>query len=156
MSSAVSRILAEDTPFRLDPAPLAEGENGTPRCRQHLPGAADKLPGDQERDQHVGQPAELAMRADLVTFPAAPGTVLDQVDIGGDTRFAQPPLGVHANLLQDPLARLVVRDEVEHVVALRRRVFRVAGRLHGQPRPVPEQDVAAPVPGYHGAEDVAR
>jgi hypothetical protein len=120
------------------------------------------LPGDQERDQHVGQSAELAMPLDLVTLAAArrvPGRIgigLEQADIVGDTRFAQLPLGVHAKLFQDPLARLVVRDEVKHAVAVRRRVFRVAGHLQGQPRPVPEQHVAAPAPGHHAAEEVAR
>jgi hypothetical protein len=161
LMSGRGRILAEDMSVQLR-GPPAEGVNGVPGCLQHLPGTADDLPGDQERNQQVGQPAELALPADLVIFAATagvPGRIcagLEQVDVGGDTRFAQPPLGVHAKLLQDPLARLVVRDEVKYVVALRRRVLRVAGHLQAQLRPVPEQYVAALPPGRHAAEEVAR
>ena len=56
------------------------------RGLQHLAGAADDLAGHQERDQHVGQPGELAVPADQVVLVAAVGVagrvgvVLEQVD----------------------------------------------------------------------------
>jgi hypothetical protein len=78
------------------------------------------------------------------------------VDIAVDAGLAQPPLGVQAKLLEDPLARLVASDEIEHTVAFGRGIFRMAGRLQAQPRPVPEQHVAAPAPGHRASEDLTR
>src|SRR5215467_1473258 len=40
---------------------------------QHLARTADDLPGDQERDQDVGQPAELPVPADQIVLVAAVG-----------------------------------------------------------------------------------
>jgi hypothetical protein len=47
--------------------PLADAVDGAARRLQHLAGADDDLPADQERDEDVGEPAELAV-------PARPGS----------------------------------------------------------------------------------
>ena len=111
--------------------PLADAVDRAARGLQHLAGAADDLPGDQERDQHVGQPAELAVPADQVVLVAAVGVaggvgvVLEQVDVAGDALFAQPPLGVDEQALEDPLPRLVVGDQVDR--RRRTRAWRTRG-----------------------------
>src|SRR3712207_8837255 len=40
---------------------LADAVDGAPRGLQHLAGADDDLPADEERDEDVGQAAELAV-----------------------------------------------------------------------------------------------
>ena len=100
---------------------LADAVDGAARGLQHLAGAADDLPADEERDQHVGEPAELAVPPDEVVLVAAVGVaggvgvVLEQVDVAGDALLAQAPLRVDEQALEDPLPRLVVRDEVDGV-----------------------------------------
>ena len=94
-----------------------------------LAGADDDLPGHQERDQHVGQPAELAGPADQVVLVAAVGVagrvgvVLEQVDLARDALVVEPLLGVEQQPLEDPLPRLVVGDQLADVVALGRGVL---------------------------------
>jgi hypothetical protein len=44
--------------------PLGQAVDRARGRLQHLAGPADQLPGDQERDQDVGQPAELAVPRD--------------------------------------------------------------------------------------------
>jgi hypothetical protein len=46
------------------------------------------------------------------------GVVLEQVDVAGDAFFAQPFLGVDQKPFENPLAGLVVRDQVDDGVAL--------------------------------------
>ena len=140
---------------------LADAVHRPARGRQHLAGAADQLPGDQERDQHVGQPGELAVPADQVVLVAAVGVagrvgvVLEQVDVAGDALFVQPPLGVDEQALQDPLAGLVVDDQLAHGVALGRGVLRVRADVQVQPGAVAQEDVAGAPPGHDAAEEVA-
>src|SRR5215468_922559 len=52
---------------------LADAVHRATRGLQHFPGTADDLPGDQERDQDVGQAAELAMAPDQVVLVAPVG-----------------------------------------------------------------------------------
>ena len=128
--------------------PLGHAVDRAARGLQHLAGAADDLPGHQERDQHVGQPAELAVPGRRVVLVAAVGVagrvgvVLEQVDVAGDAFLVQPPLGVDQQALEDPLPGLVVRDEVHEVVALGRRVLRVGADVEVEPRAVAEEHVA--------------
>ena len=112
------RVVALETPSQMCSARWLTRVDRAARGLQHLAGAADDLPGDQERDQDVGEPAELAVPADQVVLVAAVGVaggvgvVLEQVDVAGDALLAQPPLGVDQQALEDPLPRLVVRDQV--------------------------------------------
>jgi hypothetical protein len=91
---------------------LADAVDGAARGLQHLAGADDDLPADQERDEDVGEPAELAVPADQVVLVAAVavaggvGVVLEQVDVAGDALFGQALLGVDQQALEDPLAAL--------------------------------------------------
>ena len=113
-----------------------------------LAGPDDDLPGDQERDEHVGQPGELAGPADEVVLVAAVGVagrvgvVLEQVDLAGDALVVQPLLGVEQQALEDPLPRLVVGDQLDDVVALGRGVLGVAADVEVEPGAVAQEDVA--------------
>ena len=132
---------------------LADTQYDAPRgvC-MHLAGAADDLPGHQERDQHVGEPAELAVPADQVVLVAAVGVaggvgvVLEQVDVAGDALVVQPLLGVDEQALEDPLPRLVVGDQLDDVVALGGGVLGVAADVEVEPGAVAQEDVAAAAP----------
>jgi len=84
------------------------------------------------------------------------GVVLEQVDVAGDAFLAEPAVGVDQQALQDPLARLVVRDEIQDVVAFGRRVLRVAADVEVEPCPVPQEHVAAAAPRHHPPEQVTR
>jgi hypothetical protein len=91
--------------------------------RTDRPRATDELPGDQERDQDVGQPAELTAPADQVLLPAAERTArarLEHADVAGEEPF------------KDPIARLVMHNQVGHAAAARRRVFGIADRVQVQ------------------------
>ena len=54
------RVVALETPSQMCSARWRDGVRRPARGLGDLAGADDDLPGDQERDQHVGQPAELA------------------------------------------------------------------------------------------------
>ena len=141
--------------------PLADAVDGAARGVQHLAGAADDLPGDQERHQDVGEPGELAVPADQVVLVAAVGVagrvgvVLEQVDVAGDPLLAQPPLGVLLEALEDPLPRLVVDDQVDRRVALGGGVLGVAADVEVEPGAVAQEDVGAAAPADDAAEEVA-
>ena len=132
--------------------PLADAVDRAARCLQDLAGAADQLSADQERDQDVGQPAELAVPADEVVLVTAVGVargvgvVLEQVDVAGDALLAEPALGVDEQPLEDPLPRLVVDHQLADVVALRRGVLRVAADVEVEAGAVAQEDVAASAP----------
>jgi L-ascorbate metabolism protein UlaG (beta-lactamase superfamily) len=127
---------------------------------KHLAGAGIDLAADEERDQDLGVVREVVPTAGQVVLVAAVGVagrvgvVLEQVDVSGDALFAQPPVGVDEQALQDPLAGLVVRDQVDQAVALRRRVLRMTADIQVQPGAVAQEHVAAAPPGHHPAEQV--
>jgi hypothetical protein len=76
--------------------------------------------------------AELALASHEVVLVAAVGVaggvgvVLEQVDVADHAVVAQAPLRVDQQTLEHPLAGLVVRDELDRVVALGGRVLGVA------------------------------
>ena len=127
---------------------------------EYLPGTADDLPGDQERDQDVGQAAELAMAPDQVVLVTAVGVargvgvVLEQVDVAGDALFPQPPVGVDQQAFQDPFPGLVVNHQVGDAVAFRGRVLGMAAHVEVEPGPVAQEHVAAAAPRDHAPEQV--
>ena len=141
--------------------PLGQAVDRPARGLQHLAGAADQLPGHQERDEDVGQPAELAVAGHQVVLVTAVGVagrvgvVLEQVDVAGDALVVQPLLGVDEQPFEDALAGPVVGDQVGHRVALRRRVLRVGAHVQVQPRAVAQEHVARPPPRDHPTEQVA-
>jgi hypothetical protein len=140
---------------------LAHAEHRAARGLQHLAGTADQLPGDEERDEHVREPAELAVPADQVVLVAAVGVagrvgvVLEQVDVAGDALVVQPLLGVHDEPFEDALTGLVVRDQALQRVALRGRVLRVAAHVEVEPGAVLQEDVGRAAPRHHPTEQVA-
>ena len=94
------RVVALETPSQMCSARWQTEYDRAARGLGDLAGPDDDLAGDQERDQHVGQPAELAGAADQVVLVAAVGVaggvgvVLEQVDVAGDALVVQPLLGV--------------------------------------------------------------
>ena len=80
---------------------LRQAERGGFRGLQHLAGTADQLSGDQERQQHVGDPGELSGPHDQIILVTAIGVagrvrvVLEQVDISADALIGQPLFGVN-------------------------------------------------------------
>jgi len=84
------------------------------------------------------------------------GVVLEQVDDPSDPLFPEPLLGGADEPFQDPLSRLVVRDEVAEGVALRRGVLGMAADVEIEAGPVLEEDVRRATPAHDPAEEVAR
>src|SRR5690606_28961684 len=132
------------------------------RGHEHVPRPGEDLPGDEERHQHLGSAREVGPASDQVVLVAAVGVarrvevVLEQVDAPLDAVGLQPRLRVLGEPDEDALARLVVRDELREVVALRGRVLRVRPHVEVEPGPVGEEDVAGAPPGDDLAEQVAR
>ena len=108
------------------------------------------------------EPPQLLAPTDQVVLVAAIGVpggvsvVLEQEDVPGDAFLAQPEVGVHQQPLDDSLARLVVRDQVHQVVALRGGVLRMATYVQIEASTVAQEHVTASSPGHHAPEQVAR
>ena len=140
---------------------LAHAVDRSTRRLQHLAGAADDLPGDEEGDQHVGEPAELAVPPYEVVLVTAVGVagrvgvVLEQIDVARDPLLAEATLGVDQQPFKDPLTRLVVNDEFVDAVTLGRRVLRMTSDIEVQPCPVAQEHIAATAPRHHPAEQIA-
>jgi hypothetical protein len=94
-------------------------------------------------------------------FPVRPAGRLRQYTTPRGARttavafLAQAPAGLCEQPFQEPLARLVMHDQVRHAAALRRRVPGAAGRLQVQPATVPEQHAGDLAPGRDRAEQAA-
>ena len=118
--------------------PLAQAVHRAARGLEHLAGAGDELPRDEERDEPLRQPGELALALDEVVLMAAVGVagrvgvVLEQVDVAVDPLLLEAPLGVGDEALEDALAGPVVRHELRERVALGRRVLGVAAHVEVQ------------------------
>jgi hypothetical protein len=84
------------------------------------------------------------------------GVVLEEVDVAADALVHEPPLGVDEQVLQDPLPRLVVGDELRERVALGRGVLGVAADVEVEPGAVAQEHVRRAPPGHDPAEQVAR
>ncbi len=140
--------------------PLGDAVHGTTRRLQHLARARVDLAGDEERDQHVGELREVTFALDeivLVTAVGIAGTVgvvLEQEHLAPDALFPQALLRALHETLEDPLAGLVVDDEVADRVALGRGVLGVAAHIEVEPGTVLEEDIARPPPGHDPAEEV--
>ena len=105
---------------------------------QDLAGARVDLAADEERDQHLGVVAEVVAPAGEVVLVTAVrvagrvGVVLEQVDGAADRFLGEALLGRSDERFEDPLARLVVDDEVVQRVALRASRTRGASRRRGR------------------------
>ena len=141
--------------------PLGQAERGGLRCLQHLAGTADKLARHQEWQQHVRYPGEFAGPHDQIILVASVGVacrvgvVLEQVDVPADALIVEPLLGVDEQVLQHPLARTIVGDELDQVVAFGGGVFGMAAHVEVQPRTVAQEYVRASAPGDHPTEQIA-
>lgn len=139
---------------------LGDAEHRAPGGLEHLAGPRVHLPGNEERDQHVGELREVALALHeivLVTAVGVPrrvGVVLEEIDLAPDTLLTESLLGTADEPLEDPLPRLVMHDEVRDGVALRRCVLGVAADVEVQPGTVLEEHVARPTPRDDPAEEV--
>ena len=155
------RVVAEETPSQMCSARWLIENIAPAGGLQHLAGAGVDLPAHQERDQHLGVVAEVVAAAGEVVLVAAVGVagrvgvVLEQVDDAADALLAQALLGADQQLLEDPLPRLVVDDEVVDRVALGRGVLGVGADVEVQPGAVGQEHVAAAAPGHDPPEQVA-
>ena len=128
---------------------------------KHLARATPDLSGHEERDQDVGHPGELAVPRHQVVLVApvgvarAVGVVLEQVDVARDALLVQAELGGGEEVLQDPLPRLVVRDDLADQVALGRRVLGVRADVEVQAGAVLQEDVRGAPPVHDPPEQVA-
>ena len=141
---------------------LRQAVDGAARRGEDLAGAREDLPRDEERHEHVREPREVALPAHEVVLVAAVGVarrvgvVLEQVDLARQALVLQALLRVRDEPLEDALAGPVVRDQLAHVVALRRRVLGVRADVEVQPRAVAQEHVRRPAPRDDLAEQVAR
>ena len=146
------RVVAELTPSQMCSARWAIEYIGPRAVCSTLPDAGVDLPADEERDQHLGVVGEVVAPAGEVVLVAAVavagrvGVVLEQVDRAADALLAEALLGRHEQALEDPLAGLVVDDEVVELVALRRGVLGVRADVEVQPGAVLQEDVGAAAP----------
>jgi hypothetical protein len=104
--------------------------------------------------KRLGEPLERHVAADQVVLVAAVrvaggvGVVLEEQDVARDAVLAQPLLGLVQKVFHDPLAGLVVDDQLGHVVALGRGVLRMEPGVEVQAGAVLEEHV-----GVAGARD---
>ena len=131
---------------------LADAVDGAARGLQHLARAAEQLPGDEERNEDVGEPGEFPVPGHQIVLVASVGVagrvgvVLEQVDVARDPLLVQPAFGVHQQAFEDALAGLVVGDQFGHVVALGSGVLRVRAHVEVEAGTVAQEDVAAAAP----------
>ena len=82
------------------------------------------------------------------------GVVLEEEDVSGKPVLAQALLNLVPEVLDDPLARLVVADELDDVIALGRRVLGVESGVEVEARAVLEEDVCVASRGDDLLEEV--
>ena len=141
--------------------PLGDRVRGATGGVQDLAGAGVDLAADEERDQHLGVVAEVVVAAGAVVLVAAVavagrvGVVLEQVDRAADRLLGEALLGRLDEALEDPLARLVVDDQLVQRVALGCGVLRVRPDVEVQPSAVLQEHVGAATPADDTTEQVA-
>ncbi len=140
--------------------PLRHAIHGAPSGLQQFAAAGVDLAGDEERDQGVDDPLEVAVAADEVVLVATVGVtrrvgvVLEQVDLTADSLFLEPLLGGVQQSLEDSLPRLVVGHHVVEVVAFGGGVLGMAAHVEIQPGAVLQKHVRGAAPADHAAEQV--
>ena len=82
------------------------------------------------------------------------GVVLEQIDVAADAFVGQPLLGVDQQILEHPLPGAVMRDELEQVVTLGRRVLGMTAHVEVQPGTVTQEHVRTAAPRDHPAKEV--
>src|SRR5579862_6148240 len=149
-----------------DPLPdvlraLADAVDGSAGRLENLAGPRVDLTAHEERDEDLGVAVEVVVAFGEVVLVAAVGVarrvrvVLEQVDVSADALLPKAGLRAGDQLGEDPLAGLVVDDEVVDAVALGRRILRVAPDVEVQAGAVLEEDVGGPPPAHDAAEEVA-
>ena len=106
------------------------------------------------RENSPERPDEVVLVA-AVGVARGVGVVLEQEDVAADALVGQAALGVEQQVLEDPLARLVVGDQLGERVALRGGVLRVRADVEVEARAVAQEDVGRPPPRHDPAEQVA-
>ena len=114
---------------------------------EDLARAGVDLARHQERDQLLGEVVEVDVAVDQVVLVAAVGVpdevgvVLEDRELPGDALFADLLFGVVFEFFEDPLAGLVVDDELARRRAFRRCVLGMATGVLVEARAVLEEDV---------------
>lgn len=132
--------------------PLTDAVDGTPRGLEHLAGAAEQLPGDEEGDEDVREPGELSVAGDQIVLVAAVGVsrrvgvVLEEIDVARDSLLVQAAFGVDEQAFENAFARFVVRDQLGDVVAFGSCVFRMRTHVEVETGTVAQEDIAAAAP----------
>ncbi len=112
------RVVADETPSQMCSARWDRQKVAAFGVCSTLPAPRDQLAGDQERQQHIGDPGELTGPHDQVVLVAAVGVarrvgvVLEQVDVAADALVGQALLGVDQQVFEHPLAGAVVGDQL--------------------------------------------
>jgi len=140
--------------------PLGDTEHGATRRLEQLAGTAEDLAGHQERNEGLHGALKIAMAANQevlvasVRVPSGVGVVLEEVDLAPDPFLFQPLLSRAKQALQHTFARFVVGDQVIEVVALWRRVFRMAPHVEVEPGTVFEEHVRRAPPAHNSPEEI--
>ncbi len=127
--------------------PLSDRERRTSCRLQYLAGAGIDLAADEERDQHLGvMPDVVATTRQIVlvasvAVPGGIGVVLEQVDRAADRFLGEALLGRFHQGLEDPLACLVVDDQVVQRVAFGRGVLGMRTHIEVQASAVLQEHV---------------
>ena len=114
---------------------------------EHLARAGVDLARHQERDQLLGEVVEVDVAVDEVVLVAAVavadevGVVLEDRELPGDALLADLLLRVDLQVFEDPLAGLVVDDQLARRRALGRRVLGMAAGVLVEAGAVLEEDV---------------
>jgi hypothetical protein len=154
------RVVALETPSQMCSARCETAYDAPRGVWVILPAPDDDLPGHQERDQHVGQPAELPGRLTQVVLVAAVGVarrvgvVLEEVDLAGDALVVQPLLGVESSpsRTRSPALSWVTSSTMSSHSGV---AYSGGCRRRGRAGAVAQEDVAAAPPADHLAEQVA-
>ena len=131
---------------------LAHAVHRAPRRLQHLAGTTEQLPRDEERNEDVRQPGELPVPGHQIVLVTAVGVagrvgvVLEEIDVARDSLLVQAAFGVDEQAFENALARLVVGDQLGHVVAFGSCVFRMRSHVEVETGAVPQEDIAAAAP----------
>ena len=141
---------------------LGDEKLGLPRDLEHLARATVDLPGDEEGNELLGHLPEIHVTAHEKVFVTPVGVaqrigvVCENVDFSRQPLFAQPFFRRRQTGLQQALAGLVMDDEVQNVVALRRRILGMAAGVLIEPRAIDQERIRRPAVGNQSLKDLAK
>ena len=140
---------------------LADGEaRPATGVLEDLSSSGPDLTTDQERDDDLVVAGEVVVADRHVVLVAAVrivrrvGVVLEEEDVAIYPLLPEAILGAGCQLFKDPLAGLVMCDDVSHRVALRRGVLGMGPDIEVEAGPVHKEDVRTAAPRDHPSKQV--